>query len=310
MKTILESTEFGLDMIRGLPQAYYYAQHNIPHKCIVKKGLEPLYKLVSNNIKESAGYATYNPEDLYLYDGPKWSKKEWLPPPLKQWFKNKLGFNKPTVVINNKCAFDANSLKCLEAAKKHNLDTSLGQILVQPREQWVHKGGARSDINCSLHHYSLPMLSKLIELLSDTYQILYISPIPNQSGFLTDISPLPYFGDFDFIEKNYPQVYTIRQFLGKTDLTDNFNIAQFMLMATSDKHITNVGGNAKVSSYFGGDVLIYRSDIWYHSSFKGKRKIWESGSWLKRLSNPPSNIISYNTYNDILNHIENNWINT
>jgi hypothetical protein len=83
-----------------------------------------------------------------------------------------------------------------------------------------------------------------------------------------------------------------------------------MLMATSDKHITNVGGNAKVSSYFGGDVLIYRSDIWYYSSLKGKRKIWESGSWLKRLSNPPSNIISYNTYNDILNHIENNWINT
>ena len=51
MKIIEEKTEFGLDIIRGLPKAYYYSKNNIPHKCIVKPKLKELYELVSNNVE-------------------------------------------------------------------------------------------------------------------------------------------------------------------------------------------------------------------------------------------------------------------
>ena len=104
MKTIRESTEFGLDMVRGLPTAYYYSKNKIPHKCIVKPALVDMYKLVSNNVVSSKEFVPKNPPTLYQYTRPHWTRNEWEPPPLKKMFKKKIkvSFDKPTIVINNK----------------------------------------------------------------------------------------------------------------------------------------------------------------------------------------------------------------
>ena len=138
------------------------------------------------------------------------------------------------------------------------------------------------------------------------YQIIYISPILNHKDYFVDNNSSIPVNDFEFIEKNHPQVCTIKKFLKENNLTNSFNIAQFMLEATSEKHLTVIGGNAKISSYFGGDVLIYNWEGWFKGHGKGNREIWKSGSWLKRLSN--ANIVGLNTYQSILDYIEKNWI--
>ena len=89
-------------------------------------------------------------------------------------------------------------------------------------------------------------------------------------------------------------------------MTDDYNIAQFMLEATSDRHLTLVGGNCKLSSYFGGDVIIYMSEFWRYGNMRGDRGIFKTDSWLKHLSG--ANIIQMNTYNDILNYIDESWV--
>lgn len=47
---IKENTEFGLDMIRGLPRVWYAVKNNIKHEVWVKPGLVDLYKIFTDNI--------------------------------------------------------------------------------------------------------------------------------------------------------------------------------------------------------------------------------------------------------------------
>lgn len=294
MQIVKECTEFGLDMIRGLPLAYYYTINNIEHKCIVKPNLKPLYDLVSNNVVESADFNIYNPDEMFRYEGPSWITDKWVPPPLKTMFSEYLKFDKPTVVINNKCSVEWLYSSAIKAVSDFNLDNNMEQVI------------KLDDFDkCSVNHYSMPFLSKIIELLQKKYKVLYIRPVTDKKYFVDSNILIP-FNDFDFIEKNYPDVYTIRQFLNSTKLTDNFNFAQYMFESTSDKHLTVAGGNAKVSCYFGGDVIIYLSDIFKLGHHKGNRQIWSTGSWLKKLSN--ANVIGLNSYDDILDYIKINWL--
>jgi hypothetical protein len=210
-------------------------------------------------------------------------------------FSKYLKFEKPTVVINNKCAAEWDIRAIKEVVSKYNLNTEDEQIINLPNTN-----------QASVNHYSLPVLEKIIQKLSPKYQILYISPIIDNETYFVDKQATIPFDDFSFLEQNYPDVFTIKTFLNETDLTSSFNIAQFMMEATSDKHLTTIGGNAKISSYFGGDVLVYISEIWKKGHPKGRREIWKSGSWLKHLSN--ANIVSLDSYDNILNYIEDNWL--
>jgi hypothetical protein len=294
MKVITECSEFTIDMFRGLPRAYYCNVNNINHICKVKNNLGELYKLVSNNVTEGVQFRNQrgldHPEDMYLHKDPIWTQSNWTPPPLKQMFKNYLTFDKPTVVINNKCSVEHEYQYSIDTAHTNNYDISLDQVI------------RLGDTNkASINHYSLPMLSKLIDLLQDKYQILYIRPIPEANYFLDTNTLIP-FNDFDFLEKNYPNVYTIKQFLETTKLTNNFTIAQFMFESTSDHHLSVMGGNAAVSAYFGGDLIIYE----WEGHRKNDRGVWKTGSWLKKFSN--SNVIGMDNYDKILTYIKNSWL--
>lgn len=293
MMLINEYTEFSMDMMRGLPRAHFCAINNIPHKCLVKSNLKELYNLVTSNVEEHGNFQVDNPDSMYAYTRPDWTTYGWAPPPLKNMFKDKIKFDKPTIVINNKCGIEWHESSATNIANQFNLDTSLGQI--------ISNGHGEVSVN----HFSIPMIAKLADLVSDKYQLIYIRPITSAKYF-SDHNELLDFDDFDFLEKNYPNVYTIRQFLRDTNLTDNYTIAQFILEATSDKHLTIPGGNACISAYFGGDVLIYLWEGYQHGHRKGDRGVWKTDSWLKYLGN--SNIISVNNYMDILNYISNNWL--
>ncbi len=290
---IRECTEFGLDMVRGLPRAYFCAQNNIPHQCVVKPQLKNMYELVSDNVETSKDVSIYNPEEMYKFEGPSWIQSAWTPPPLKKMFEGHVQTEKPTVVINNKCTNDWNYKSAMEAVKKYNINIDMEQIK------------ETMDGQACTNYYSIPMLSKLIEKLSDKYQIIYISPVFNKSYF-KDNSPETQMDDFGFLQKNYPDVYTIKDFLNNETTTDDYNIAQFMLEASAEKHLSLIGGNCKISSYFGGDVIIYRWEGWRKHHPKGNRDIFKTGSWLRHLSG--ANIVGLESYDDILDYIDKNWI--
>lgn len=298
---IKENTEFGLDMIRGLPRVWYAVKNNIKHEVWVKPGLVDLYKIFTNNIIVNKSWRPNNPRDMYSFERPKWTFTEWVPPPLKEMFKDKIKFNKPTIIINNKFAGDDMSLstvnECLD--KYPNLDLSMDAITSSP-----------DTTNISVIHYSMKFIDKLVEKFSDKYKIIYISPIFEGNYFKDHSSTVLNLKDYEYIEKNHPEVYTIKEHMKKKDIS--YNVAQFELEASSEKHLTLVGGNCKITSYFKGDVIIYNPSIWkygspkHHDGFKGERGIFKTGSWLKHLSG--ANIIQFNTYKDILNYINKNWL--
>lgn len=295
MKVIRESTEFGLDMVRGLPRAYYYVKNKIPHKCIVKPRLVDMYKLISNNVIASEDYSPKNPPTLYQYTRPHWTINEWEPPPLKKMFKKKIkaSFDKPAIVINNKFTLEL-PFHEIERVMIENSDfsTEMGEIILNEKTKQV-----------SINHYSLTFLSKFIKLFEKEYQIIYISPVYDETYFQDHNITLD-MGDFSYLEKNHPNVYTIKAHMEKYDLS--YNNAQFELESISEKHLTSMGGNCKVSSYFGGDVIIYNSNFWkYGHSLKGNRRLFQTGSWLKLLSN--ANIIQQNSYEDIIKYTKKNW---
>lgn len=294
MELVTECSEFTIDMFRGLPRAYYCSQNGIDHICKVKNNLGELYSLVSNNVVEGVTFRNMrgidHPDDMYLHEAPYWTNKYWTPPPFKQMFKDYLKFNKPTVVINNKCSVEHDYQYSIDIAKEKNYDISLDQVI------------RLGDNNkASINHYSIPMLANLIELLQDKYQILYIRPVTTANYFLDTNTLIP-FNDFEFLEKNYPNVYTIKQFLETTNLTNNFTIAQFMFEATSEHHLSIMGGNAAVSAYFGGDLIVYE----WEGHRKNDRGVWKTGSWLNKFSG--SNVIGLDNYSKVINYVKENWL--
>ena len=321
MKIIQETTEFGLDMLRGLPIAYWHVLNKEPHKCIVKPGLKALYHLITPHVEETDKFHPSNPSSLYSHSRPKWTVNNWTPPPLKTIFEERShgidyilpNFNKPTVVINNKFSACWDEIKTRKAAKELNVSTSMDEILTLPMDLESHATAARygqkSSYNgikeVSLFHYSLPMLRKIIDLLSDKYQIIYIRPIEASKGYFTDHNLTFNPGDYELLENEYPDVYTIKEFMDNNKHID-FTIAQFILESMSTKHLSTLGGNCKVSAYFGGDVIMYQNRIWKEGHPKGNRGIFNTGSWLQLLSN--ANIVSLTTYESILEYIKNKWI--
>jgi len=322
MKIIEETTEFGLDIVRGLPIANWHVENNKPHKCLVKPGLTNMYKLITPHVEETTKYDISNPTSLYGYERPNWTVQGWSPPPLKKIFQERSHgidyvlpkFDKPIVVINNKFSACWNERRARQAAKEFNISTSMQEIIALPTDLKPHELATRygqkpayngiSDV--SLFHYSVPALGKMIDLLSEKYQIVYIRPIEQSKGYFLDHNLTFDPGDYEYLEKNYPDVYTIKHFMENNQHID-FTISQFILESMSSKHLTTLGGNCKISAYFGGDVLIYNAKIWKEGHDKGSRGISKSGSWLKLLSN--ANIVSLDTYESILKYIENEWLN-
>ena len=296
MYTIREDTEFGLDMVRGLPRVWHCVKTETPHQILCKPGLVEMYREFTDNVVVNKSWHPNNPDDLYGIERPEWTMDMWNPPPLKEMYKDKIEFDKPTIVINNKFISELSLNKVNETLGKYpSIDLSMGAMI-------------EDDTFCSINHYSMEFIDKLVEKYSDKFKIIYISPIVSDSYF-KDHQKMIRVNDYEYLEENHPEVYTIKQHMKNRNIS--YNIAQFELEASSEKHLSLLGGNCKVSSYFGGDVIIYLSDMWKYGSpvhrdgKKGERGIFKTGSWLRHLSG--ANIIQCNSYKDIFNHIETEW---
>lgn len=302
MKEINETTEFGLDMLRGLPKAYHYKVSGEKHIVYVKPNLLELYGLVTDNLKSTRHFRPNNPKEFYNHERPNFTLKEWTPPPLKEMFEGNVTFDKPTIVINNRISADLSENQvneCIES--RPDLDMSYNPLLIQHVPQ---KRGNR----VSMNHYSMEFLTEVVRRFSDDYKIIYISPVADKNYFKDDNHLLD-LNDFEYIQENLPEVYTIKEHMEVTG--KSYNICQLELEATSDRHLSTIGGNCTVSAYFGGDLVIYLGETWkYGSGLKhgirrGERGIFKTGSWLKDLSG--SNVVQLNTFSSILEWMEANW---
>lgn len=221
METIKEISEFTWDMVRGLPQAYYFKQKEGEVKVVCHKNLDFFYWF-ADEIEISNDLSKTDCQDTFLHEGPEWSKSKWAPPPLKDYFKkqsvdffrrNNIKLTKPLVVINNKCTIE-----------------------------W----GLRV-----FTYFDLDFLDEIINLLKPKFDIAYIRPSEQSEGYFFDHNAVAKFKDHDFVKNNHPEVFLVNEY------GDNFNLSQCCFQAHSDKHISVSGGNACLSSYFASEVLIY-----------------------------------------------------
>jgi hypothetical protein len=261
MHIIEEFKEFTWDMIRGLPKAYYYHTKGEKVRVLCKPGLRELYYFADEVIEEDR-FEAYNDSLSYNKEAPEYALSEWTPPPLKEKFGKFIKFNKPVVVIQNKYSLE-----------------------------WLQG---------TFNYFPLEVLDEIFGILKENYDIVYIRPKGDGKRYYNDENEIQEFKDYEFISEKHPYVYTIDKF---TELYPqySYNVMQMMLQATADKHITVSGGNACLSAYFGGDVIIYDSP-------EGKgagRKVWDSNSWLTKLNG--ANIIGMNNYQDIINKIKEIW---
>lgn len=261
MRDLFEFHEFTWDMIRGLPRAYYCEINNIPYSFTCKKGLKDLYYFV-NNIVEKDYFDNRNNSESYNIDPPPYALQEWTPPPLKDRYKGLVQFEKPTVVIQNKYAVE-----------------------------WL---------TGIYNYYPLHVLGEIFSYLKDKYDLIYIRPKGESDKYFKDDNVIKPFRDYEFIKEEHPYVYTIEDFI-KNYPQQSYNTLQMILEATSDRHLTVSGGNACISAYFGGDVIIYDSP----EGLGAGRGVWKTDSWLKNLSG--ANIYGCNSYEQILNKVKELW---
>jgi hypothetical protein len=259
MNAVKEFNEFCWDMVRALPICYYYHDLGIDYYLEHKPNLSSVYYFVKNK-KEVTQFNEINLDETYAHSRPNFTKKNWNPPPIKKDFQGILQFDKPALVINNKYA-----------------------------REWRQNPSNFIDVNS---------LDYIFSNFKQKYQILYIRPALNTANYFMDQNEILKFNDYEFIADKHPQIITIYDLLDKHPNLD-FNTLQFAMHAASDKHISASGGNACLSAYFKGDLIIY--DTINEVPGRSLRGIWQTNSWLELLSG--SNITTANNYKQLLNII-------
>ena len=109
------------------------------------------------------------------------------------------------------------------------------------------------------------------------------------------------FNDYKILNEKFNDVVTIQDIL-KNNLTYSYNQIQFMMEATSNRHLTVSGGNATISSYFGGDVLIYT----HPKCGNATRGMWYTNSWLSKVSG--ANIYGFQNFDDLIDKATELWV--
>lgn len=200
-------------------------------------------------------------------DSPNIYEPNWLlpgtPPDYKGFYRNdRFVYAKPTVIINNKYI-----------------------------SEWH---------NPPINYISVDDLRAILSLLVPHYTVVYIRALSTERGYWDDNQPVYPFGDYDMIRLEFPTVVCMNDLLeSNPDLS--YNQLQMLLHGNCEKFISIAGGNAVISSYFGGTNIIYRNG----SVHSDKRVIWHTNSPMKQLSN--ATIIGTNNSSELKKLVQ-SWI--
>lgn len=255
-------SEFSWSIVQDLPRAYYHHVKEIPYEVVCHRGLKDVFYFC-DNVKEIEHPVRQGGSQIYSNEAPKFiSEKWWLPPPIKAHYSGAFSFfQKETVVIQNKYT-----------------------------KEW-----GRDPLN----YFDLETLRVLMSILSDKYQVIYIRPEGDSKGYYSDDNTIIEFPDYAMIAEEFPDVFTMRDAKGIAH-DKSYNWIQYSLQASSEKHISVSGGNACLSAYFGGELLIFDNPN------GTPRGVWETGSWLSQIND--SKVTGFRNRDNLVKFVSDNWI--
>lgn len=105
----------------------------------------------------------------------------------------------------------------------------------------------------------IPVLLKLLELLTPHYQVVYVRP--TNDDIVGDHQSIRDLGEFEIIRARFPDVLTIQQ-LHAMHPEFPFNELQMRLFANCERFVSVLGGSAFLASYFGGTNIVYAREGW------------------------------------------------
>jgi hypothetical protein len=105
----------------------------------------------------------------------------------------------------------------------------------------------------------VPVLVKLLELLTPHYQVVYVRP--RAEDIVGDHQAIRDLGEFEVIRARFPDVLTIQQ-IHAAHPQLSFNELQLQLFANCERFVSVLGGSAFLASYFGGTNVVYACKGW------------------------------------------------
>jgi len=226
--------EFGYELLSVIPYAFYLHSINQLKQTISGKNTKDWYFFSKNHIEEEKDRAFDNISKVNIPN--KWVHRpfnfsQWKFPNYKQNFlkdgKNLLPHLSNLVIISNKCNLEWGVEPC-NYIDKHTLD--------------------------KIFNY----------LTSKGYTIIY-NRLTHSMKFDDGVDIIN-LGDFDLIEKKYPNVLTIQQLMSQYKI--GFNSLQLRLYSLCDKFISVQGGTSIISSMFGGhNIVLFNKGNETHYTF-------------------------------------------
>jgi hypothetical protein len=259
---IKNNAEFGVELALAVPYAYWLHEHGQLETVITSKGMKPFYYFC-NDVREEFNSRTIDNAAAGLNDLPNnWihgdtkagtvmtkpgvlDYSQWKLPPYKEYYKtnefssfnsSKIpNFKKPTVFISN-----------------------------------IYNHPDASDVR-HYHHFSIQSLYEIFTKLKEKgYDVIYKRETNNNTeitfdqneinatllsnALVADVEGHGIMSDFDLCTY-FDNVYLFKDIIDS--LSMSYNEIQLKLLANCNKYISVCGGNAILSSCFGGTTIIY-----------------------------------------------------
>ena len=268
-------TEFGCELVLGIPYAYWLHKQGKLDKVITCKSMKPFYYF-TDNVEEKYDFRTVDTSQSGVMDLPNpWihgnsrmgtthtkpavlDYSQWEAPPYKEHYANdEFKFDKPMIVISNKIVMDH--------GKK------------------------------PLAYFDLATLYELFNyLVSENYCVVYKRPKMTEKEFTIDMNEQNTVDNGYTISAHVESLdrviddYELTEFYDDVYLIDNivnenkkytFNEVQLMLFANAEGFVSIAGGNSIFCSFFGKNNVTYIT-----TSGEQRDGYYSENSYIQKLS--------------------------
>jgi hypothetical protein len=256
---VSSTSELTWILMKHVPRAYSAHLDGSLESTKCWKGSKPFFFFSKNHVEVNSGVTYGDKGDIY---DDNWELKG-VAPDYKSYYSptSPFTFDKPVMVVNNKFIIEWG----------------------QPPVNFLN----------------IDALRGICETFKDVYDIVYIRSNTNERGYWNDAQPSKPFNDYEVLRNEYGNDITFMNDMF-TDFTNlDYNTLQIYIHSLAVKFISVAGGNAVISSYFGGENIIYRNG---NNARTNGRKVWHSNSKLSTLSN--AKIIGVQSNDELTNELK------
>lgn len=221
MQDISYTGEFSYEIGFVIPHAYYLFKNGLLRKSISSKGTRPYWFFSPKHIekwkkRQDPGTRPIPGDNQSLYTN-KMDFSQWILPPYKYHYENTLfRYDKPIFIIHNK-----------------------------------HSGQGHKPQKLTKDYIPVPQLKQIFDLLVEHFQVIYIRPTGQESGYSNDKNEILAFNDLEVIENEYPDILTMQYFIKRYPGLD-YNLMQLMIHANAEYSMSASSGATILACLFGG----------------------------------------------------------